>query len=863
MSVDPPGSFEYDAFISYRRKDGSVYAERLRQRLVDYVMPKGFPRRRLNIFLDRIYEQANEDFFARTIEPALQSSKWLIVVQTPEAVRPNEAGEENWVAREVRRFRSLPQKNNVAVALAIGGLQDPLPAELARELPHIERVDISTLGGEKPMLSEQQLLTFIGPLHDVPGSKMPDLRRDAEGRARRRRVTLAATALTVIALLAALASIAFYQRHRAEKELMRQASLRLAGEASRIPAGELDLAYLLAVRALEIAPTNEAARALMDVGSREPRLVTYLHCPGSEMARAVRLLPSLRAVALTCDSVFLVSSLDDGRELHRETLLETARLLEVVRATGREQVVLGGSGTLRLWTPGQRIRAIPAGDRGITAMRASPDGTSLVTGDLGGNVRLWQVGEFWKSDVIGNIRSEVIALKNDADGIGAAGRDGSAWMRNAAGVLEPSAQFAITPMIAPVCDQRAVTRYVSPSVIEPAEELAAYANDSNDVVVARGAEECVFLRGNRHNLADLTAARIGERLLVASAGQIGRRRFGAIIWDLDQQHPFTRRLLPPPSSVFGSAAVAIAGGRAAIARSGEPLTVWRTDDWRKIDGPVVDATAIAVSHEGSEVAVVTDGSLRRFRIESNRLNEIDTKSPRVYSIAYDSLGTVVGVGDDALWRIGPSTAERVAVAALADKEMIVQCSRLTADGRHFLVVNETTLLVHDTATGKVTSEITLPQSKAGASCSGVDAIGKVAVRALNTYAPDPIEIFNLESKVLTRTLQSPFTARSGLTATLQDAMLSSDARLGLVSRGDEQSIIVWDTDSGSLIAALVFRDAINSWALSDSGAQVLAATERGAVLWPLAPERWIEQSRHVANRSLSLDEARTYGVAVQ
>ncbi|MEP7384102.1 MAG: FAD-dependent oxidoreductase, partial [Gemmatimonadota bacterium] len=129
-----------------------------------------------------------------------------------------------------------------------------------------------------------------------------------------------------------------------------------------------------------------------------------------------------------------------------------------------------------------------------------------------------------------------------------------------------------------------------------------------------------------------------------------------------------------------------------------------------------------------------------------------------------------------------------------------EARELQKNGRHFLVVTEKKLLVYDTATGKVTTEIALPPSKTGASCSGVDAVSKAAVRVLNTYEVDPIQIFDLKTEVLTRTLQSPFTMHSGLPATLQDVMLSSNARLAVASRGDEQSIVVWDTDSGSVIA---------------------------------------------------------------
>ena len=142
MTRDAPP--EYDAFISYRRKDGTVVARRLRQRLISYRLPKSFGKReKLEVYLDEIYEQATEDFFKSTIKPALKASRNLIVVQSPGAATARDDGSENWVSREVRYFRTLPQKKKTWVALGVGDYGDPLPGALHEHLPNVERVDVA------------------------------------------------------------------------------------------------------------------------------------------------------------------------------------------------------------------------------------------------------------------------------------------------------------------------------------------------------------------------------------------------------------------------------------------------------------------------------------------------------------------------------------------------------------------------------------------------------------------------------------------------------------------------------------------------------------------------------------------------
>src|SRR5690242_18272898 len=96
----------YEAFVSYRRAQGSQIATWLSERLERYrpskkVLAKlppdvarrlGEPRR---IFLDRRFERSSSDFWHRQIVPALVSARRLVVVSTPDAFKPRSDGTDN------------------------------------------------------------------------------------------------------------------------------------------------------------------------------------------------------------------------------------------------------------------------------------------------------------------------------------------------------------------------------------------------------------------------------------------------------------------------------------------------------------------------------------------------------------------------------------------------------------------------------------------------------------------------------------------------------------------------------------------------------------------------------------------------
>ncbi|HEX7186235.1 MAG TPA: hypothetical protein VF756_30700 [Thermoanaerobaculia bacterium] len=172
--------------------------------LLDYKLPAALVKestpRSLDIYLDTIYEQANEDFFKKTIMPALLASRRLIVVHTPNALKAQKDGSANWLVREIEFFRTLPQRENISIALAKGNGAE-LPAKLHIYFPNIEIVDLRRLGLLNGREVRDRLLVFIATLYDIPPKRMPDLRQE-ERRRKQRHLKIIASSLIMVSLAA-------------------------------------------------------------------------------------------------------------------------------------------------------------------------------------------------------------------------------------------------------------------------------------------------------------------------------------------------------------------------------------------------------------------------------------------------------------------------------------------------------------------------------------------------------------------------------------------------------------------------------------------------------------------------------------
>ena len=214
----------YDAFISYRRSDGTNVATWLRRRLQDYRLPRSLSaKRKLRVYLDTAFERANEDFWTNNIEPALKSSRNLIVIATPDTLRRQTTGQPNWVEREIDTFLSLPQSTNILVVRAKGEFNAELPAHLLERFPRITIVDLRHFSSWRDRFYLRQsmrahLLTVLGTVHDIQPEQMPELRMEDARNARNAAMRFAGLAVALLVAISTLAVTAFIQRNTARAE---------------------------------------------------------------------------------------------------------------------------------------------------------------------------------------------------------------------------------------------------------------------------------------------------------------------------------------------------------------------------------------------------------------------------------------------------------------------------------------------------------------------------------------------------------------------------------------------------------------------------------------------------------------------
>jgi WD40 repeat protein len=293
--------FEYEAFLSYRRSDGSRYARTLRRVLMEFRFPRALRAyqrpRPPAIYFDRIFESATEDFFEHTIKPALEHSRQLIIVATPDSRKPRANGVPNWVVREIQHFASFVPPRAILVAVAKGDLLAPLPAAVDELLPNVQRVDIRGLTPLRflwPPLAwraHDEILGLVASLYTVAPRDMPTLRQEA---ARRRNVNISTLAVGALALVGLLSGLLIWAV--TSERVTRSTAMALGAE--RVSSVSRDRAFELATNAFALARTLEAERVLwsfLDTGN----VIAVL--PVRRTIKSVASSPDGKQVAVSTD----------------------------------------------------------------------------------------------------------------------------------------------------------------------------------------------------------------------------------------------------------------------------------------------------------------------------------------------------------------------------------------------------------------------------------------------------------------------------------------------------------------------------------------------------------------------------------
>lgn len=259
-----------DVFICYRRADGAAAAAWLRDWLRGYRLPRDFANeaagivrpadeKPLSVFLDRDVEGTSPDYWTANVRPALDASRKILVLWTPESAvrRPDGQWDPMW--EEIEHVVRTGREDHI-ILVPIGVDPDgPSPSELTKRFPRMERR--SPLVGLRRSwfgwrIDRDELTKIASSVCDVPSSLQPILLgidRRRQIRSLRIRLAIAMALLTIVAALFA-ASVVFYMRSERERkvgvvrELSAQAQILVEHGQNQV-----DLAVLLAGEAVKRA----------------------------------------------------------------------------------------------------------------------------------------------------------------------------------------------------------------------------------------------------------------------------------------------------------------------------------------------------------------------------------------------------------------------------------------------------------------------------------------------------------------------------------------------------------------------------------------------------------------------------------
>jgi WD40 repeat protein/DNA-binding SARP family transcriptional activator len=531
-------------------------------------------------------------------------------------------------------------------------------------------------------------------------------RRERERAARRRRVKIAFGGLiAALAAITAVAIVALYQGREAERQRDIAVSQKLAATATNALDADPALSLTLALRALDSAPTAEAAVVLRQA-TRQSRTVALLRGHSRRVTSASFSPDGHRAVSAGVDGTVRVWDLD------RERLLETIRVhdgavsaavfnsdgkgiasagedgtVAITDVTGRgRRVVLrvqrAGIDAVDLSSDGLRIAAgadngnvyiartdavgvvrVLRGHRApVMTVGFSPDGTQIVSGDAGGRLRVWNVASDRSREMFAH-RYGVSRARFSPDGsaIVSAGRDGRIRTQDAATGAE------ISTLKDP--DGVVFGLDVSP---DARQIVSGGPNGTVHIWDAASGAEMAALRGHQGDIVDVRFSPRGDRVI--SAGEDGTVR----VWK-----PAAQRVFTAQPGIFGAAFSSDARHIVAWGLGG--IEILNASDGTVATRLGTSATsAAAMSRDGKWVIGGGEDFLRVWSAAGGRArSELRGHSQQVNGAAFGPDGRrAVTAGEDGriiVWNLADST--RAATMRLEGRASAVDFS---PDGKSVL-----------------------------------------------------------------------------------------------------------------------------------------------------------------------------------
>jgi DNA-binding beta-propeller fold protein YncE len=384
--VVAPEARGYDAFISYSHRLDAVIAARLQAELQRFAKP-WYQIRALRVFRDQTSLAASPHLWT-TIEQALDNSRWLILMASPESAQ------SHWVAKEIGWWREHRPASHILIAVTdgelvwdarAGDLDWAASTALSKEaLGHAFQqeprwVDVrwardqeSSLRSADPRFQDA-VADLAATIRQLPKDSLIG-EHIRQRRRTMRSVTAALAALVILLAVAVTAAvIAKGQRDRALREETVATAGQLASTAISLTASHPDLAQLFAAKAYQLDPGDPQTRAaLFAVVQSDPQVQRFIQARGP-----------VSAVTTAADGHLIVAGTATGwvqrwtlPGFRRATVGRMDGPVSGVAVSADGTTIAAAAGTqARVWRPGGVVQSntAPSGHR-FTAVGVSPSG---------------------------------------------------------------------------------------------------------------------------------------------------------------------------------------------------------------------------------------------------------------------------------------------------------------------------------------------------------------------------------------------------------------------------------------------------------------------------------------------------------
>jgi hypothetical protein len=415
----------YAAFMSYSHALDGALAPALQTSLEQFGRV-WYRRQALRLFRDTTNLTATPHLWD-SIEQALRSSEWFILLASPNSAR------STWVRREIDWWLANRSPARLIIAVTAGSVAwdegtgrvdeqqtDALPpAFAAYGLPEPLWVDLRLLRAAEPTDPAYQaaVVDIAATLH---GRSKDDLVGEhiRQHRKRRRSIAIAAVALVLLTLISIItAGVAVNQRDRAEEQTRIAIARQLLTQSQAAIISDPRTALLLGEAAQHIHSSPEIRSSLAQI-VRSTRYAGALGHTDSVMS--VAFAPDRRTLATPSgDNTVILWDLSDParpQRIGQPLTGHTAGVNSVAFAPdGRTLATAGGDNTVILWDLSDAARPQRIGQPltgAVDSVAFAPDGRTLATAGGDNTVILWDLADPARPQRIGQPLTDHTAAVN-------------------------------------------------------------------------------------------------------------------------------------------------------------------------------------------------------------------------------------------------------------------------------------------------------------------------------------------------------------------------------------------------------------------------------------------------------------------